>query len=124
MRLKQGRVVRACGSLTRCLDLCRDGDSYRAGETVEVVEGGEVLVGGLKGVSCRVEKLADVADTPVDGEWCDAEEAGDGDLRESEPVVEESGQESVGEGEHGAAAGAGCLAVCSAVLPAGLHGER
>ncbi|MFJ5036140.1 IS110 family transposase, partial [Streptomyces sp. NPDC088560] len=35
---RQCHEVRARGSLTRCLDLCRDGDSCCAGEAVEVVE--------------------------------------------------------------------------------------
>ncbi|MGW4736349.1 transposase, partial [Streptomyces shenzhenensis] len=38
--LDQCREVRACGLLTRRLDLCGDGDSCRVGEVVEVVEGG------------------------------------------------------------------------------------
>jgi hypothetical protein len=52
-------------------------------------------------VSSRAEELADVADAPIDGEGRDGEEAGNGDLREPEPVME-----PVGEGEGGAPSGA------------------
>ena len=64
-------------------------------------------VGGLDGVAGLVEQSSDVADAPVDGFGADAEQGGDGDLGQGEPVVEEGGQEPVGEGEDGAAAGAG-----------------
>ncbi|MFB7900369.1 hypothetical protein ACWD33_18525 [Streptomyces xiamenensis] len=36
--ISQRPEVRACGLLTRRLDLCTDGDSCRVGEVVDVVE--------------------------------------------------------------------------------------
>lgn len=53
----------------------------------------------------RVEELVGLADASVDGLGRDGEEAGDGDLREPEPLIEEGGQESVDQGEAGASAG-------------------
>jgi hypothetical protein len=61
---------------------------------------------GLDGVSGLVQELADVADAPVDRLGPDAEQDGDGDLRQGQALVEDGGQEPVGEGEEGPAAGA------------------
>jgi hypothetical protein len=43
-------------------------------------------------VAGGLEELADVADAPVDGEGCDAEEPDDGGLREAESLVEQDGE--------------------------------
>jgi hypothetical protein len=54
-----------------------------------------------------MQEPAGVADSPVDRLGPDAEQSGDGDLRQGQAMVEGDGQEPVGAGEHGAAAGAG-----------------
>jgi len=51
--------------------------------------------------------LTDVAELPVDRFGSDREQGSDGDLREAEPVMQGGGEEPVGEGEYGSAAGAG-----------------
>src|SRR5450755_2975331 len=61
----------------------------------------------MDGVSGLVQELADVADALVDCLGPDAEQGGDGDLGQGEALVEDGGQEPVGEGEDGAAAGSG-----------------
>ena len=63
--------------------------------------------GGLDGVSGLAEELADVAGAPVDCSGVDAEEGGDSGLGQGVAVVQDGGQEPVGEGEDGAAAGSG-----------------
>ena len=62
---------------------------------------------GLDGVSGLVQELADIADALVDRLGPDAEQDGDGDLRQGEALVKDGGQEPVCQGEDGAAAGAG-----------------
>ncbi len=47
----QHQEVRACRSLTCCLDVGRDADALCGGEAVEVVEGGQVVRAGRDGVS-------------------------------------------------------------------------
>ena len=79
------------------------------GELVEVVQAGEPVRAGLDGVSGLVQELADVADALVDRFGPDAEQGGDGDLGQGEALVEDGGQEPVGQGEDGAAAGAGAV---------------
>lgn len=74
------------------------------GEVGEIVEGGQLRLGGFDGVSDAVEEPAGLADGPVEGHGCDGEERGDGDLGEFEPLVEDGGQEPVDEGEAGAPA--------------------
>ena len=61
---------------------------------------------GLDSVSGLVQELADVADPPVDRLGQDGEQGGDSDLRQREVLVEDGGQEPVGQGEDGAAPGA------------------
>src|SRR5689334_910158 len=102
----RGVVVRACRSLTRCLDVRWNVDVFCRREVVKLVEGVELVWGGLDGVSGLLEKLPDAADVPVDRFGSDVEERGDRGLWESETVVEQGGQQPVGKGEDGAAAGA------------------
>jgi hypothetical protein len=63
--------------------------------------------GGLDGSFCPIQQASDVADALVDGLGPDTEQASDSHLGQSEPIVEDGGQEPVGEGEDGAAAGSG-----------------
>jgi hypothetical protein len=77
----------------------------------------------LDDVSGLVKELADVTDALVDRLGPDAEQGGDGDLGQGEPLVEDGGQGPVGQGEEGAAAGAGggqSRAVTAALVQAGL----
>jgi hypothetical protein len=74
---------------------------------VEIIQAGEPARSGRDGVSGLAEELADVADALVDRFGPDAEQGGDGDLGQGETLVEDGGQEPVGEGEDRAAAGAG-----------------
>jgi hypothetical protein len=83
-----------------------------------VVQGDHSLLGGLDGVACLFQETADVADALVDRLWSDAEQGRDGDLGQAEAVVEEGGQESVGEGENGAAPGAAVALDAWSVAPA------
>jgi hypothetical protein len=69
-----------------------------------VVQAGDLVRAWLDGVSGLFEELADVADAPVDCSGVDAEQGGDGGLRQGEALVEDGGQEPVGEGADGAAA--------------------
>ena len=77
---------------------------------------------GLDGVPGLVQELADIADALVDRLGPDAEQGGKGDLRQGEALVEDGGQEPVGQGEDGAAAGSlACLdagAVAAALVQA------
>jgi hypothetical protein len=57
-------------------------------------------------VSRLLQELTQLAELPVDRLGSDGEEGGDGDLRQAQPVVQGGGQEPVGEGEYGSAAGA------------------
>jgi hypothetical protein len=84
-------------------------DSFDGREAVELVQGGELVRAGLDGVSGLVKELADLAYASVDGFGSDAEQFGDGDLGQGQVVVEDGGQEPVGQGEDRAAAGAGPL---------------
>jgi hypothetical protein len=73
-------------------------------------------------VSGLVQELADVADALVDRLGPDSEQGGDGDLGQGKAVVQGGGQEPVGQGEDGAAAGSlACLdagAVAAALVQA------
>jgi hypothetical protein len=73
-------------------------------------------------VSGLVQELADVADALVDCLGPDSEQGGDGDLGQGKAVVQGGGQEPVGQGEDGAAAGSlACLdagAVAAALVQA------
>lgn len=120
LRFIQGWVVNACRSITRRLDL-RFGDAEVCGEVGEIVEGGQLRLGGFDGVSDVVEEPTGLADGPVEGHGCHGEERGDDDLGELEPLVEDGGQESVDEGEAGASTGVeadgrGLLPVAAAAL--------
>lgn len=103
--LTQGRVVRACRSLTRCLDLWRGVDVESCGEVGELVHVDQACPGGFDGVSDFGEQVAGLADGPVEGHGDHGEEWGDGDLGKPVPLVQEGSQESVGEGEAGTAPG-------------------
>jgi hypothetical protein len=95
------------------------------GVAVEVVEGGELAGAGLDDVPGLVQQLADVADVRVDGLGPDAEQGGDVLLGQAVAVVQGCGGELAGEGEQGAAAGAGgYLAgpVAAAAVQAGFAG--
>jgi hypothetical protein len=46
---------------------------------------------GLDGVSGLLQELPDVADAFVDRLWPDAEQCGNGDLRQGEALVEDGG---------------------------------
>jgi hypothetical protein len=74
---------------------------------VKVVQAGEPVRAGLDGVPGLVQELADVADVLVDCFRPDAEQGGDGDLRQGQALVKERGQEPVGQGQDGAAADPG-----------------
>ena len=74
---------------------------------MEVVQGGQRMFGGLDAVAGLCQQPLRVADVPVDGFGADAEQGGDGDLGQGEPVVQDGGQEPVGEGQGGPASGAG-----------------
>jgi len=50
----------------------------------------------MDGVSALLEELADIADALVDRLGPDAEEGGDDDLRQGEPLMQSGGQEAVG----------------------------
>ena len=76
---------------------------------MEIIQAGEPARSGLDGVSGLVEELADVADALVDRFGPDTEQGRDGDLGQGETLVEDGGQDPVGEGEGGAAAGAGAV---------------
>jgi hypothetical protein len=66
--------------------------------------------GGVRaGVPGLGQELADVADALVDRFRADAEQDSDGDLGQREALVQDGGQEPVGQGEDGAAAGAGAV---------------
>jgi hypothetical protein len=71
----------------------RHGDSLGGRETVKVVQAGG-----------PVQELADVADALVDRFGPDAEQGGDGDPGQAEALVEDGGQEPVGQRQDGAAA--------------------
>lgn len=62
---------------------------------------------GLDGVSGLFQELAGIADALVDRFGPDAEQGSDGGLRQGMALVKDGGQEPVGEGEDGAAVGAG-----------------
>src|ERR1700756_4331014 len=85
--------IRTCRSLTRRVDLWLYSDACRSCELVEVVEVGKAVRAGLDCVSGMVQELADVADALVDRFGPDAEQGGDGDLRQCEAVVQDGGQE-------------------------------
>lgn len=89
----------------------------------EVVEGGEAVRAGLDVVFGLVQERADVADALVDHLGPNPEQGGDGDLRQGQAIVQDGGQEPVGQGEDGAAAGSlACLdagAVGAAFVQAG-----
>jgi hypothetical protein len=113
-------AVRTCRSITRRLDL-RFGDAEVCGESGEIVEGGQLCLGGVDGVSDVVEEPAGLTDRPVEGHGCHGEERGDDDQGELEPLLEHGGQEPVDEGEAGApagveASGRGLLPVAAASL--------
>ena len=77
----------------------------------------------LDGVSGLLQELAHVADALVDRFGPDAEQGGNGGLRQGEALVEDSGQEPVGQGKDGTAADAGGdqpRAVTAALVQAGL----
>lgn len=59
-------------------------------------------------------------DSPVDRLGPDIAQGGDGDLGQGEALVEGGGQEPVGEGEHGAAAGTAAFNPAFDVTPAAL----
>ena len=75
----------------------------------------------MDGVSGLVQELADVADALADRLGPDAEQAGDGDLGQGEALVEDGGQEPVGEGADGAAAGSGGSQPRAVTAAAGLN---
>ena len=50
----------------------------------------------MDGVSALLEQLVDIADALVDRLGPDAEEGGDDDLRQGEPLMQSGGQEAVG----------------------------
>jgi hypothetical protein len=78
---------------------------------------------GLDGAPGLVQELADVPDAPVDRLRPDAEQGGDGDLRQGKALVQDGGQEPVGQGEDGPASDAGGdqpRAVAAALVQAGL----
>jgi hypothetical protein len=62
---------------------------------------------GLDGVPGLVQELARIADALVDRLRPDVGQGGDRDLRQGEALVQDGGQEPVGQGETRAAAGAG-----------------
>jgi len=76
---------------------------------VEIIQAGRLVRAGLDGVSGLVQERAEVTDALVDRLGPDAEQGGDGNLGQAEALVEDGGQEPVGEGEDGAAAGAGAV---------------
>jgi hypothetical protein len=94
----------------------------RSCQFMQVVELGEAVRGRLDGMSGLLQELADVSDPLVHGLGPDAEQGGDGDLGQPEAVVEHGGEEPVGQGEDGAAAGSrACLhAGPPALVPGGL----
>ena len=108
-----GRAAQQCAalsarrSLTRRIDPRWDGDAFCGRELVKIIRACEPVWPGLDGVAGLVQELADVADALVDRFGPDAEEGGDGDLGQGEALVQDGGQEPVGEGEDGTAAGAG-----------------
>src|SRR5580693_3018123 len=109
--------------LTRCVDLGWGGDAVFGGVAVEVVEGGELMRGGLDGVSGLVQQAADVADVAADVFGPGLVEGGDGSLGQAVAVVQDGGSELGGEGDLGAAAGAGgdlARAVAAAPVQGGL----
>jgi hypothetical protein len=53
---------------------------------VEVVQAGEPVRAGLDGVSGLLQELADLADAPVDRLGPNAEQGGDGDLRQAATI--------------------------------------
>lgn len=74
-------------------------------------------------MSGLLEELADLAELPVDGFGSDGEQGSEGHLRQAQPVVQGGGQEPVGGGEYGPAAGAGrgqAGAVTAALVQVGL----
>jgi len=78
---------------------------------------------GLDGVPGLVQELADVADALVDRLRPDAGQGGDGGLGQGKALVQDGGQEAVGQGEDGPAADAGCdqpRAVAAALVQAHL----
>ncbi|MGW1887318.1 hypothetical protein [Streptomyces sp. NPDC001970] len=93
-------------SMTRSFDLFGDADSCGAHDGVQAVQAGELAFGGFDGSAGLLEKAAeDLTQASVDRLWADAEQGGDGDLRQGEVVVEERRQEPVGEGGLRAAPG-------------------
>jgi hypothetical protein len=84
---------------------------------------GEASRSGLDGGACLVEELADVAEALADRLRANVKQGGDGDLGQGVAVVQDGGQEPVGQGEDGAAAcarGGEPGAVAAALGQAGL----
>ena len=67
----------------------------------EVFQAGEPVRAGLDGVPGLVQELADVADALVDRLRPDAGQGGDGGLGQGKALVQDDGQDAVGQGEDG-----------------------
>src|SRR5215469_18977938 len=125
--LVKPEVLRACRSLTRCLDLCRGEDAVGDGQIGEIFQAGESVRTGLDGVPRLVQEFADVADASVDRLRPDAEQGSDGGLGQGKALMQDGGQEPVGQGEDGPAADAGgdqsraVRGVCPGWFPAAGH---
>src|SRR5579859_3603277 len=100
-------VVSARRLLARWFDLGGDGDACCGGVAVEVVEGGELVRAGLDRVAGLVQEAADAAGVAAGELVADAGQGGGGVAGQAVAVAEDDGEELGGEGDAGAAAGAG-----------------
>ena len=94
------------------------------GVAVEIVKGGELGCAGLDGVPGLAQEQADVADVAADVFVPDVVQGGDGPVGQAVAVVQDGGDELVGEGDPGVAAVAGQLAgaVAAAAVQGGVRG--